>query len=878
MSVSEGMLAPHERDKLHNLHGLLCLAQRRLAKGLRLNIPEANALISGLIIELAREGTYSVADLMDLGHSILGFRQVLPGMITFIALSRLLTCYFIGVAYVLHEVQIEALFNDGTKLVTIHSPICNENGDLDLALRGSFLPTPRLESFKPLANEAIHPGKIYTLPGHIKLNEGRSFVSIQVTNTADRPIQVGSHYHFIETNQYLKFDRIKSYGKRLNVPSGTAIRFEPGESKLVTLVDIGGLKVISGGNNLFPGSVQTLTPAIIESMKNKLIQESFLHEDYADAASSTPIQKKQKQEHDYYEIPRGNYANLYGPTTGDIVRLADTELYVRVEKDYTCYGDECKFGGGKVLREGMGQATGVEAHSQLDTVIINALIIDYTGIYKADIGIKNGKICGIGKAGNPDTMNSVTPGMIIGVNTDVISAEGKIVTAGGMDAHIHFICPDICTEAIASGLTTLLGGGTGPSSGSCATTCTPGKFHLKMMMEATDNIPLNFGFTGKGNTSSEVGLVEIIEAGVVGLKLHEDWGTTPASIDNCLNVADKYDIQVTIHTDTLNESCCVERTVASFKNRTIHTYHTEGAGGGHAPDIITVCSLPNVLPSSTNPTRPLTVNTIDEHLDMLMVCHHLSKSIPEDISFAESRIRKETIAAEDILQDMGAISMISSDSQAMGRVGEVITRTWQTADKMKRQLGQLDEDIAADAAHQTIDGIKTDNYRVRRYVAKYTINPCIAHGMSHVIGSVEVNKLADLVLWTPAFFGVKPEIVIKGGHIAWSQMGDANASIPTPQPVYMRPMFGAIGNAPASNSILFLSQAAASKNVAKEYNIQKTVTHVFNTRNISKSDMKLNDATPDLTVDPETFVVVANNKVLTCEPISEISMGRLYFC
>ncbi len=762
--------------------------------------------------------------------------------------------------------------------MTIHNPICNENGDLELALRGSFLPIPRLESFKSLANETIHPGKIHTLPGHIRLNEGHQFISIRVTNTADRPIQVGSHYHFIETNQYLKFDRIKSYGKRLNVPSGTAIRFEPGESKIITLVDIGGSKVISGGNNLFPGPVQTLTPVIIESMKKKLIQEKILHEDFEEIVNSTPAQKKQKQEHNYYEIPRSNYANLYGPTTGDIVRLADTELYVRVEKDYTCYGDECKFGGGKVLREGMGQATGVDVCAQLDTVIINALIIDYTGIYKADIGIKNGKICGIGKAGNPATMDNVTPGMTIGVNTDVISAEGKIITAGGMDAHIHFICPDICTEAIASGLTTLLGGGTGPSSGSCATTCTPGKFHLKMMMEATDNIPLNFGFTGKGNTSSDVGLVEIIEAGVVGLKLHEDWGTTPASIDNCLNVADKYDIQVTIHTDTLNESCCVERTIATFKNRTIHTYHTEGAGGGHAPDIITVCSLPNVLPSSTNPTRPLTVNTIDEHLDMLMVCHHLSKSIPEDISFAESRIRKETIAAEDILQDMGAISMISSDSQAMGRVGEVITRTWQTADKMKRQLGQLDEDVAADVAHKTIDGIKTDNFRVKRYIAKYTINPCIAHGMSHVIGSVEVNKLADLVLWTPAFFGIKPEMIIKGGHIAWSQMGDANASIPTPQPVYMRPMFGAVGNAPASNSILFISQAAASKNVTKEYNIQKTVNAVFNTRNVSKSDMKLNDSTPDLSVDPETFIVMANNKRLTCEPISEISMGRLYFC
>src|SRR5471032_2073475 len=481
-----------------------------------------------------------------------------------------------------------------------------------------------------------------------------------------------------------------------------------------------------------------------------------------------------------HKMKRSHYADMFGPTTGDRLRLGDTSLWLEVERDFTVYGDECKFGGGKVIREGMGQAAGVGAKDALDCVITNALIVDYTGIYKADIGIKNGLISAIGKAGNPDVMAGVTRGMIVGVTTEVIAGEGLIVTAGGLDTHIHFICPQQAHEAIAAGLTTMVGGGTGPAVGTCATTCTPAPFYFKAMLQAVDSLPLNFGFTGKGNTAMPAGLPEQIAAGAIGLKLHEDWGTTPAAIDCCLSMADKHDVQVTIHTDTLNESTFVEGTIAAFKGRTIHTYHSEGAGGGHAPDIIRICGEPNVLPSSTNPTKPYTVNTIDEHLDMLMVCHHLDPNLPEDVAFAESRIRGETIAAEDILHDLGAISMMSSDSQAMGRIGEVITRTWQTADKMRRQRGPLPGEKSG-----------SDNVRVRRYVAKFTINPAIAHGIAHEIGSVETGKLADLVLWKPAFFGVKPEMVLKGGMIVSAAMGDPNASIPTPQPVLSRQMFGA---------------------------------------------------------------------------------------
>jgi urease subunit alpha len=565
-------------------------------------------------------------------------------------------------------------------------------------------------------------------------------------------------------------------------------------------------------------------------------------------------------------MKRSHYADMFGPTTGDKVRLGDTALILEVEKDFTVPGDECKFGGGKVIREGMGQAAGVGDADALDCVITNALVVDYTGIYKADLGIKNGLIAGLGKAGNPDVMAGVSPGMIIGVTTEVIAGEGLIVTAGGLDTHIHFICPQQAQEAIAAGLTTMVGGGTGPAVGTCATTCTPGSFNMRMMLQAVDGLPLNFGFTGKGNTALPAGLREQIQAGAVGLKLHEDWGTTPAAIDCCLGIADEFDIQVTIHTDTLNESAFVEGTIAAFRGRTIHTYHSEGAGGGHAPDIIRICGEPNVLPSSTNPTRPYTVNTLDEHLDMLMVCHHLDPNLPEDVAFAESRIRGETIAAEDILHDLGAISMMSSDSQAMGRIGEVITRSWQTADKMKRQRGRL----AGEAGDN-------DNLRIKRYLAKYTINPALAHGMAHVIGSVEAGKLADLVLWKPAFFGAKPEMVLKGGVIAWAQMGDPNASIPTPQPVFMRPMFGGFGRAAGPCSIAFVSQLCKSKGIAKSYGLTKRIEAVKGCRTVGKKDLKWNNALPKITVDPETYEVHADGELLACEPAQKLALAQKYF-
>jgi len=557
---------------------------------------------------------------------------------------------------------------------------------------------------------------------------------------------------------------------------------------------------------------------------------------------------------------------MFGPTTGDKVRLGDTSLILEVEKDFTIYGDECKFGGGKVIREGMGQAAGVGDKDALDCVITNALVVDWSGIYKADIGIKNGLISGIGKAGNPDVMAGVTKNMIVGVTTEVIAGEGLILTAGGLDTHIHFICPQQAHEAIAAGLTTMVGGGTGPAVGTCATTCTPGSFNMRMMLQAVDNLPLNFGFTGKGNTAMPAGLREQIQAGAIGLKLHEDWGTTPAAIDCCLGIADELDVQVTIHTDTLNESTFVEGTIAAFKGRTIHTYHSEGAGGGHAPDIIRICGEPNVLPSSTNPTRPYTVNTIDEHLDMLMVCHHLDANLPEDVAFAESRIRGETIAAEDILHDLGAISMMSSDSQAMGRIGEVITRSWQTADKMKKQRGRLPAEKG-----------DNDNLRIKRYLSKYTINPALAHGMGHLIGSIEIGKLADLVLWKPAFFGAKPEMVIKGGVIAWAQMGDPNASIPTPQPVFMRPMFGSFGKASGPCSIAFVSQICKTKNTAKNYGISKRIEAVKGCRKITKRDLKWNNALPKITVDPETYEVLADGELLTCEPAKVLPLAQKYF-
>ncbi len=564
-------------------------------------------------------------------------------------------------------------------------------------------------------------------------------------------------------------------------------------------------------------------------------------------------------------IDRRHYVDMFGPTTGDRVRLGDTGLIAEIERDFAVYGDECKFGGGKVLRDRQGQRAGVSDRDALDCVITNVIVIDVSGIYKADIGIKSGRIAGIGKAGNPDVMAGVTPKMIVGVTTEAIAGEGLIVTAGGVDSHIHFICPQQIDEALASGVTTFVGGGTGPATGTNATTCTPGSRHIQQMLQATDALPINIGLTGKGNTSSPEGLVDQIRAGAVGLKLHEDWGTTPSAIDCCLGVAEGEDVQVTIHTDTLNESGYVDDSIAAFKGRTIHTYHSEGAGGGHAPDIIRVCGEPNVIPSSTNPTRPFTVNTLDEHLDMLMVCHHLDKTIPEDVAFAESRIRGETIAAEDILHDLGAISMISSDSQAMGRVGEVITRTWQTADKMRRDRGRL--------AHEQGDN---DNARIKRYVAKYTVNPAIAHGMSHEIGSIAVGKWADLVLWRPAFFGSRPELVLKGGFIAWAQMGDANASIPTPQPLRMRPMFGALGGAIGSASIAFVSQRAALEGGLAELGLAKHIVPVKRCRGIGKRDMVHNDALPKITVDPETYEVRADGQLLRCGPASRLPLAQLY--
>ncbi|CCV03973.1 Urease alpha subunit (Urea amidohydrolase) [Mesorhizobium metallidurans STM 2683] len=557
---------------------------------------------------------------------------------------------------------------------------------------------------------------------------------------------------------------------------------------------------------------------------------------------------------------------MYGPTVGDKVRLADTELFIEVEKDFTLHGEEVKFGGGKVIRDGMGQSQVSRAQGAVDTVITNALVVDaVAGIVKADIGLRDGRIAAIGKAGNPDTQSGVT--IIIGPGTEIIAGEGKILTAGGFDAHIHFICPQQIEEALMSGITTMLGGGTGPAHGTLATTCTPGPWHMARMIQSFDAFPMNIGLSGKGNASLPAALEEMVLAGACSLKLHEDWGTTPAAIDCCLSVADDYDVQVMIHTDTLNESGFVENTVAAIKGRTIHAFHTEGAGGGHAPDIIKVCGLPNVIPSSTNPTRPYTVNTLAEHLDMLMVCHHLSPSIPEDIAFAESRIRKETIAAEDILHDIGAFSIISSDSQAMGRVGEVAIRCWQTADKMKRQRGSLPQETG-----------DNDNFRVRRYIAKYTINPAIAHGLSKEIGSVAVGKRADLVLWNPAFFGVKPEMVLVGGSIAAAPMGDPNASIPTPQPMHYRPMFGAYGKALTNSSVTFVSKAAFDAGLQGRLGVDKAMVAVENTRGgIGKHSMVLNDATPHVEVDPETYEVRADGELLTCEPATVLPMAQRYF-
>ncbi|XP_050412099.1 urease subunit alpha [Patella vulgata] len=846
------------------------LAQRRLARGIRLNHPEAVALIAIQMQELTRDGL-SVSDLMDLGRQMLGRNQVLP-----------------GVGDMLNEVQVEATFPDGTKLITVHTPICRDDGDLELALYGSFLPVPDKAVFAEdnrtslasvtrnkyapnsisgktsgtvVAPVDVIPGELVTRAGEIVLNKGRKMVALKVTSVCDRPIQVGSHYHFIEVNKFLIFDRKQAYGMRLNIPAGTAVRFEPGDTKTVTLVAIAGNRVIHGGNGLCSGPVNE---ASILSIFDQLVEKQFGHQEQKEVL---PIRAT--------TISHGLYARTYGPTTGDKIRLGDTSLFIEVEKDFTVYGDECTFGGGKVLREGMGQAANRSSKEVLDTVITNALIIDAkTGIIKADVGIKDGRIVGIGKAGNPDVMEGVDKNLIIGACTEAIAGEGLILTAGAIDAHVHFICPQLAREALAAGITTLVGGGTGPATGTCATTCTPGPNHIKHMLQSTDAFPLNFGFTGKGNTSAPgiaVDLKEQILAGAIGLKLHEDWGTTPSAIDTCLRVAEIYDVQVMIHTDTLNESSCVEQSIEAFKGRTIHAYHSEGAGGGHAPDIIRVCGVKNVLPSSTNPTRPYTINTIDEHLDMLMVCHHLNKNLKEDVAFAESRIRDETIAAEDILHDMGAISMMASDSQAMGRIGEVVTRNWQTADKMKLFRGQLKEEKG-----------DNDNERVKRYIAKYTINPALAHGFGHLIGSVETGKLADLVLWSPAFFGAKPNIIIKGGQIAMAEMGMPNASIPTPEPVKQRKMFGSYGKAIGGQSVVFVSQAALDEGLVAGYGLDKSAVAVKGTRSLNKSSMIRNDYCPHIDVNPQTYKVRIleegkEPEVLTCPPSSRLSLAQRYF-
>ncbi|KAF9266359.1 urease [Marasmius fiardii PR-910] len=853
-------LLPREAEKLL-LHQTGYLAQKRLARGVKLNAIESVSLIASVLQERIRDGKNSVAELMQHGKDILGRRHVLP-----------------GVPEIVKEVQVEGTFEDGVFLVTVHSPICTDSGDIASALYGSFLPLPPEELFplpEPLpAHE--HPGAIILSPTQstITINAGRPRIKLRVTNNGDRPIQVGSHYHFIETNAALSFDRLQAYGRRLDIPSGTAVRFEPGETKSVVLVPIAGYRIISGGNNIASGPVVDLLDGLTGRTRQNEIERRILEGNFGHVPEPGALEIIEDT-----TVGREAYVAMYGPTTGDRVRLGDTCLWIEVENDLTVYGDEVKFGGGKTIREGMGQSTNRSCGEALDVVIVNALIIDWSGIYKADIGIKNGLIVAVGKSGNPDTQPSVHPSLVIGSSTDVISSSGLIVTPGGIDAHVHFICPQLIPEAVASGVTTLLGGGNGPTAGTCATTCCCGKRGIREMIDVAEEQgwPLNCGFTGKGNDSGGKAIEESIKAGAIGLKLHEDWGTTPAAIKNCLDVAEKYDVQVNIHTDTLNESGFVETTIAAFENRTIHTYHSEGAGGGHAPDIITVCGQENVLPSSTNPTRPFARNTLDEHLDMLMVCHHLSASLPEDIAFAESRIRAETIAAEDVLQDMGAISMISSDSQAMGRVGEVISRTWRTADRMRAVRGPLVEH-GDEAVKEEEKGGK-DNARVKRYVAKYTVNPAITHGISHLVGSVAAGQLADLVLWKPENFGAKPEVVVKGGCIAWAQMGEANASIPTVQPVYGKPMF-----IPKSVSVTFVSQASLPDLIALPVHGRKRrFEAVKNCRNVKKSDMKWNDFTPKVEVDPEKYEVKVNGEVVSGDPgltlekaAESVALGRAY--
>jgi urease subunit alpha len=698
-------------------------------------------------------------------------------------------------------------------------------------------------------SETPHVGEYIPIDGKIIANKGKKTIKLKVSNTGDRPIQVGSHTHFSEANKALEFDREKSLGFHLNVPSGTSVRFEPGESKHVEVVEFGGTKTIFGFSGLVSGDLESKKQEAIK----KINENNFKN-----------ISENVEGESTSLEISHNRYVELFGPTVGDKVRLADTELVIEIEKDMIKYGDELVFGGGKSARDGLGQASGVLREESADLVITNAMIIDpVLGIIKADIGIKDGKILGVGNAGNPNVMDDVD--IVVSSNTEIISGEHTICTPGTIDSHIHFISPQQAIDAICNGVTTMIGGGTGPADGTNATTCTPGEWNIHKMIEAVEEYPLNFGFLCKGNDSREEALLEQVKAGACGLKLHEDWGTTPATINSALNVADKTDTQVAIHTDTLNECGYVDDTIKAIAGRAIHTYHTEGAGGGHAPDIMKIAGEPNILPSSTNPTRPYTVNTLQEHLDMMMVCHHLNPSVPEDVSFAESRIRAETIAAEDVLHDIGAISMMSSDSQAMGRVGEVTTRNWQTADKMRKMKGSLPEETG-----------DTDNLRVKRYIAKITINPAITHGISTYVGSLEPGKIADIVVWTPQFFGIKPKLIIKGGFIAYALMGDPNASIPTTEPVYYRPMFGALGKAKQTTSVTFTSQLALDNKLEEKLKIQKRLVPVKNCRNIGKKDMIYNDKTPKIEVDPETYEVKVDGEIATVDPAEKLSLARLY--
>ncbi|TFL02575.1 urease [Pterulicium gracile] len=833
-------ILPRDQDRLL-LHQVGSLAQKRLARGVRLNRSEAVALIASQLQERIRDGKHSVAELMHHGKTLLGRRHVLP-----------------DVPSSIHDIQVEGTFPDGVFLVTVHDPVCTDSGNIEDALYGSFLPAPSEDLF-PLQDDAAYaaeslPGAIIPLEERITMNADRERVKVRVTNMGDRPIQVGSHYHFVETNRALSFDRHLAWGKRLDIAAGTAVRFEPGDVKTVTLCSIGGQKLITGGNGFATGVYE---PGRQEEVSSRLVELGF--EKQLDSGMNVEIPPN--------TIGRGDYIAMFGPTTGDRIRLGDTSLWIEIESDAAYYGDEVKFGGGKTIREGMGQATNRSCTTSLDLVITNAIILDWSTISKADIGIKDGLIVAIGKAGNPDVMSSVHPDLLIGSSTEVIAGEGMIVTAGAIDAHIHFICPQQVDEALASGTTTMIGGGTGPSAGTSATTCTSSPFYMRHMLAATDGLPMNFAFTGKGNDSGPTALEEVIKAGAAGLKLHEDWGSTPESIKVALDVGDKYDVQVNIHTDTLNESGFVESTIEAFGGRTIHTYHTEGAGGGHAPDIIVVCGLDNVLPSSTNPTRPYAKNTLDEHLDMLMVCHHLSRSIPEDVAFAESRIRAETVAAEDVLHDIGAISMISSDSQAMGRVGEVVSRTWRTASKMREFRGPLTE-------LGDVEG--RDNGRVKRYIAKYTVNPAITAGIDHLVGQIKPGVLADLVLWKPANFGSKPSMILKSGVIAWSQMGDANASIPTVQPFYARPMWGAHPSSAALNSVSFVSEISLTSGTIASYGLKKRCEAVRGPRKVRKGDMKWNEKTPVMTVDPESYEVRADGVLMDVGPALGAALGRGY--